>query len=603
MHFGKFINELANEKDPDLFLASILVSNAAGNGDVCLDLGKFAGKVILEETEDRKMLICPALDIWLEKLGRTNVVGNPGDYRPLILDDKNRLYLHRYWNYEKTLADAIKKKASDDITGHDTKFDAKYVKKLLEKYFPDVSGDKTNLQKLAALTTVFKRFCIISGGPGTGKTTAIAKILSLLIEVESGRKLKIYLCAPTGKAAAKLAESIRNTKKNIDCSDEIKKLMSEDAYTIHRMLKTIPGSSGFYYNADNKLSADIVIVDEASMVDLALLTKLIEALPDKARLVLAGDKDQLASVEAGSVLGDLCNRGNIPGYSGTLYKELYKETEDGIDITYADSKSTPDKPVLNDCIVVFKKNYRFSEASRIGRLSMAVNKGEAESAIGILKEKKGDGIYWEEIKTQKELYRLLEEKIVGGYSPYLKINDPIAALNSFGRFKILCAVNKGPFGIDSINSLAESVLARKRLIDTSNQWYRGRPVLIKENSYSLGLYNGDMGLIMPAQDADDNLYAYFHGNLEPERKFKPGILPKHDTAYAVTVHKSQGSEFENVVLVLPEKDYPVLTRELIYTGITRTTGKLTILGTESIIRRAILRKTERASGLRDALWS
>lgn len=602
LHFGKFINELANEKDPYLFLASALVSNAAGNGDVCLDLEKISEKVILEETEDRKMLACPALDVWVEKLGRTNVVGKPGDYRPLILDDKNRLYLHKYWSYEKTLSDAIKKRAIDDISGPDIKYDRKHFKMLLNKYFPDISGEKTNLQKIAAATTIFKRFCLISGGPGTGKTTAIAKILALLIEVESGKKLKIYLCAPTGKAAAKLSESIRNTKKNIDCSDEIKKLIPENAYTIHRLLKTVSGSSGFYYNADNKLPADVVIVDEASMVDLALLTKFVEALPDRARLVLAGDKDQLASVEAGSVLGDLCNRGNIHGYSCNLYNKLYEETNGSIDIAFPDRESAVAKPVLNDCIVVFNKNYRFSESSSIGRLSMAVNKGEAESAIGILKEKNEDGICWEEIKSQQQLYRLLEEKILEGYCPYLKINDPIAALNSFGRFKILCAVNKGPFGIDSINFLAESVLSKKRFIDTSNQWYRGRPVLIKENSYSLGLYNGDMGLIMPAQDADNNLYAYFHGILEPDRKFKPGILPKHDTAYAMTVHKSQGSEFENVVLILPEKDYPVLTRELIYTGITRTTGKLTIIGTASILRTAILRKTERASGLQDALW-
>ncbi|MGB5157783.1 exodeoxyribonuclease V subunit alpha [Desulfobacterium sp. N47] len=599
LHFAKFICETANENDAGLFLAAAFVSNAAGNGDVCLDLEKFAGRVILEETEDRKSLACPALDIWIEKLFRTNVVGKPGDYRPLILDDKNRLYLHKYWYYEKSLSDAIKKRAADDITG----IDGKHVKVLLDKYFPDNCQVNKNLQKIAALTTVFKRFCLISGGPGTGKTTAMAKILALLTEVESGRKLKIYLCAPTGKAAAKLAESIRDTKNNIDCSDEIKKLIPEDAYTIHRLLKTVSGSSGFYYNAENKLSADVVIVDEASMVDLALLSKFMEALPDKARLVLAGDKDQLASVEAGSVLGDLCNRGNTNEYSGKLYKEVYKEKKESIDIALTDKESAAGKLLLNDCIVVFNKNYRFSEKSSIGRLSMAVNRGEADSAIGILNEKNNDGIYWEEIKSQHQLYHLLEEKILEGYCPYLQINDPISALNSFGRFKILCVLNKGPFGIDSINLLAESVLANKRLIDASNQWYRGRPVLIKENSYSHGLYNGDVGLIMPAQDEDDNLYAYFHGSQEPERRFKPGILPKHETAYAMTVHKSQGSEFENVVLILPEKDYPVLTRELIYTGITRTTGKLTILGTAGILKTAISRKTERASGLQDALWS
>ncbi|MFH2046252.1 MAG: exodeoxyribonuclease V subunit alpha [Pseudomonadota bacterium] len=595
LHFAKFINELENADDSDLFLAAALVSNAAGNGDVCLDLKAFAGKVILEKGEDYKRLACPLLDIWIEKLKITNVVGKPGDYRPLILDDKNRLYLHKFWYYENTLSKAIKNKADDDITWPDTKLDENHVRKLLDKYFPDVAGERINLQKLASLVCVYKRLCIMSGGPGTGKTTAIGKILAVLIEVESGDKQKIYLCAPTGKAAAKLSESIRNTKKNIDCSDEIKNLIPQDAYTIHRMLKTISRSSGFHYNADNKLPADIVVIDEASMVDLALLAKLVEALPDDARLILAGDKDQLASVQAGSVLGDICNRSDITGYPIKSYKKLYAEIQDNMDVI-------SDKNSLNDCIVVLKKNYRFSEDSRIGRLSVAVNKGEAEYAIEILKEKNDDGICWEEANNQKELYRVLEEKIIEGYSSYLNIDDPISALNLLGCFKILCAVNSGPFGIDGINSLAESVLRKKRLIDISSQWYRGRPVLIKENSYNLGLFNGDMGLIMPARDEDDNLYAYFDSNMEAKRKFKPGILPKHETAYAMTVHKSQGSEFDNVVVVLPEKDYPVLTRELIYTGITRTTGKLTIVGTESILRTAILRKTQRTSGLNDALW-
>lgn len=595
LHFAKFINELENADDADLFLAAALVSNAAGNGDVCLDLEKFAGKVILEQRKDYKSLACPLLDIWAEKLKRTNVVGKPGDYRPMILDDKNRLYLHKFWYYENTLSKAIKNKAGDDITWPDTKLDEKHLTKLLDKYFPDVSGERINHQKLAALVCVYKRLCIMSGGPGTGKTTAIAKILAVLVEIESGNKLKIYLCAPTGKAAAKLSESIRNTKKSIDCSDDIKNLIPQDAYTIHRMLKTIPGSSGFHYNAGNKLPADIIVIDEASMVDLALLAKLVEAMPDDARLILAGDKDQLASVEAGSVLGDICNRSDITGYPIKLYKKLYEEIEDGIDV---DS----DKNRLNDCIVVLKRNYRFSKDSRIGRLSMAVNNGETDKVIEILKEKNDDEIYWEETNNQKDLYRVLEEKIIEGYSSYLNIDDPISALNLLGCFKILCGVNNGPFGIDGINALAESVLTKKRLIDISSQWYRGRPVLIKENSYDLGLFNGDMGLIMPSKEENDNLYAYFDSNMDTARKIKPGILPKHDTAYAMTVHKSQGSEFDNVVLVLPEKDYPVLTRELIYTGITRTTGKLTILGTENILRTAIFRKTQRTSGLNDALW-
>lgn len=591
LHFGCFINRLAGSNDPDIFLAAALVSNAAGNGDVCLDLESFARKVISKEGEESEPFQCPPLDVWLEKLGRAQVVGRPGDYRPLVLDGKNRLYLYRYWNYEKRLSDSIKLRAEDDIEG----IDIKLLKNTLERLFPDNPDEEVNLQKIAAVTSVFKRFCVISGGPGTGKTTTIAKILAFLTEVESGKKLKIYLCAPTGKAAARLSESIRSTKVNIDCSETVKNLVPENAYTIHRMLRTIPGSSRFYHNADNQLPADVVVVDEASMVDLALLAKLVEAVPDKARLILVGDKDQLASVEAGSVLGDICNRGDLPEYPAKSYQTLIG----GIGLP-ADCKLSG-KPVLSDSIVVLQKNYRFSESSGIGRLSRAVNNGEADTFFDILREKMDERIVWEEIKTRNELNCSLEKKIVEGYRDYLNINDPVAALDSFGRFKILCAINKGPFGVDAVNGQSESVLAKKRLINPSSRWYRGRPILIKGNNYSLGLFNGDLGIITGGKD-EENLYAFFHADSGPARKLAPGILPDHDTAYAMTVHKSQGSEFENVILVLPEKDYPVLTRELIYTGLTRTTGKITLLGTEGVLRAAISRKTERASGLRDTLW-
>ncbi len=592
IHFGSFINRLAKNEDTDLFLAAALVSNAAGNGDVCLDLGSFDEKVIIEEGDGKNPVICPSLKNWLKILGDSDVVGRPGDYRPLILDDKNRLYLYRFWNYEKVISEAVKKRAGDDIEG----IDIELVKNSLPRLFPEDEEGTSNLHKIAALTSVFKKLCVISGGPGTGKTTTIAGILTLLIEIEHGKKLKIFLSAPTGKAAAKLGESVRRTKNIIDCSEETKNMLPSDAYTIHRMLRAIPGASDFYYNSENKLPADVVVVDEASMVDLALLAKLVEAVPDKAILILVGDKDQLSSVEAGSVLGDICNRGNVPVHSVKLNERLVDGSKPvkGAEITC--------KQVLSDCLVVLQKNYRFSETSGIGRLSSAVNKGDADTALSILREAKDERIHWEDIKTAKELYSSLEKKIVEGYTAYQAIDDPIEALNSFSRFKILCAINKGKFGVDAINGLAESVLAKKRLISPSSQWYRGRPVMIRGNNYSLGLFNGDTGIIMAEQNSDDNVYAFFYGASGKARKFKPGILPEHDTAYAMTVHKSQGSEFEEVVLVLPDKDYPVLSRELIYTGLTRTTGKITLLGTESVLRAAISRKTERASGLRDALW-
>jgi exodeoxyribonuclease V alpha subunit len=591
-HFGSFITKLTKNEDPDIFLAAALVSNAAGNGDVCLDLGSFAGKEISEGDENNKPLSCPPLDIWVEKLEKTDIVGKPGDYRPLVLDSKNRLYLYRYWNYEKRISDSIKLRAAGVIKG----VNIGLLRKSLEKLFSDNQYEDLDLQKIAALTAVYKRFCVVSGGPGTGKTTTIAKILALLAEIEPEKKLKTYLCAPTGKAAAKLGEAIQNTKKGIDCSEEKKRLIPEDASTIHRMLKTVPGSARFYYNAENKLPADVVVVDEASMVDLALLSKLLDAVPEGARIILVGDKDQLASVEAGSVLGDICNRGGIEAD----YVEVDRNPA-GLS-GLPDRYSIPGRNPLNDCIVVLQKNYRFPDKSGIGRLSGAVNKGDYETAFEILRESRDESIRWKPVKTAGELYCALGKKIIEGYTAYHAIDDPVEALESFGRFKILCAINNGLTGVDGLNRFAETVLAKKGLISPVSQWYRGRPILIKGNNYSLGLFNGDTGIIMAERNSEDNLYAFFHSDSRDARKFKPGILPEHDTAYAMTVHKSQGSEYAEVVVVLPEKDSPVLSRELIYTGLTRTTGKITLFGTESVLKEAISRKTERASGLRDALW-
>jgi exodeoxyribonuclease V alpha subunit len=592
LHFGNFISNLAKNDDKDLFLAASLVSNAAGNGEVCLDLESCAGKIIPDKEDDGKPVVCPSIKTWVKKLRASDVVGKPGDYTPLILDDKNRLYLYRFWNYERVLSDAVNKRAADDMED----IDIALVERSLKRLFPCNREGETDLQKRAALKAALKRFCVISGGPGTGKTTTIAGILTLLIEIGLGKKLKIFLCAPTGKAAAKLCETIQSAKKHINCSDGIKEMLPGEAYTIHRMLKVIPGAAGFYYNRENKLPADIVVVDEASMVDLALLSKLMEAVPDNARLILVGDRDQLASVEAGSALGDICNRGGSSGYASKIHKETASES--GL---RRESK-VPDKNALGDCLIFLKKNYRFSETSGIGRLSVAVNNGDADTAVRILTEKKDERIRWEDIKTSKELHCSLEKKIVEGYKAYRTVDNPAEALNLFSRFKILCAVNRGEFGVEALNDLAESALAGNGLIRPSARWYAGRPVLVRGNNYSLGLFNGDIGIVMNDRGSGDELYAFFHESSGKARKFNPGILPEHDTAYAMTVHKSQGSEFEEVVLVLPEKDSPVLSRELLYTGITRTTGKITLIGSESVLRAAILRKTERASGLRDALW-
>jgi exodeoxyribonuclease V alpha subunit len=596
IHFARFITGFSEKKDLDVFLGAALVSRVTGNGDVCLNLASMAEKVLFEKQDEKDSIRCPKLYKWQEKLCSSPGVGRPGDFCPLILDEKNRLYLYRYWEYEKKLSDSIKKRVEKDITG----IDLVLLKESLKRLFQDSTGSDINWQKVASFTAMFKRFCVISGGPGTGKTTTVAKILALLLEQADKGKLRIMLAAPTGKAAARLMESIKHAKEKLDCRYEVKDALPAEASTIHRMLKTLPGSPYFRHNAENPLLADVVVVDEASMVDLALMSKLVQAIPDHARLILMGDKDQLASVEAGSVLGDICNRDDVHRFSEGF---CYKVNELAGENLGTECKLPKDRTGLLDCIVCLKKSYRFEENSGIGGLSRAINQGDPDQPVYRLKRSENKGIIWKEILSQKNLLQALAKRVIQGYSEYLETADPSRALDLFNRFKILCAVKIGPFGVDAVNTFAEQVLSQEGLINPGNLWYRGRPILITRNDYNLGLFNGDIGIIMPVPGSDSNdLYAFFSGTSGEPKRFLPHRLPEHETVYAMTVHKSQGSEFDNVILVLPDKDYPVLTRELIYTGVTRARQNVSIWGNESVLRASISRQIERTSGLRDALW-
>ncbi|MBW2563768.1 MAG: exodeoxyribonuclease V subunit alpha, partial [Deltaproteobacteria bacterium] len=394
--------------------------------------------------------------------------------------------------------------------------------------------------------------------------------------------------------------------------------------TIHRMLKTIPGSPYFRYNSENLLPADVVIVDEASMVDLALMSKLISSIPMMAGLILMGDRDQLASVEAGSVLGDICDTSGMQMFSREYAKTIEdiagekpgEKPEDKIDTSI---KACEKGQGLYDCIVVLKKSLRFTGKSDIWKLSQAVNKGDWKDILSILnkniglknntglKSNEGRGVKWEEFKASKDSYSIIAKKIIDGYMDYLKEDDPLTALEQFNKFKLLCALKVGPYGAYSLNRLAEEVLKKEKLIRTdmsdSYPWYRGRPVLITKNDYSLGLFNGDMGITMPdPKEGSSNLYVFFPEASDGARRYSPYRIQEHETAYAMSVHKSQGSEFDHVCLVFPDKDYPVLTRELVYTGITRAKESVLIWGSESVLKAAVSRRIKRASGLRDALW-
>lgn len=600
IHFARFITDLSPDHDNDIFLAAALVSHATGQGDICLDLDARAGKPLAGAKDVNKLIECPELDVWLEKLTASPTVGRPGEFCPLILDEKNRLYLYRYWEYENTLSNSIDKRIHNNIED----LDFQKLKQSLDRLFPEAKGKGINWQKIAAAVASLRHFSVITGGPGTGKTFTVTNVLALLLEQARGQTLQIYLCAPTGKAAARLKESLEQAKNRMNCDDSVKAAIPSEVTTIHRMLKPITGSPYFRHDRENPLMADVVVVDEASMVDLALMAKLIQAIPEKARLILIGDKDQLASVEAGSVLGDICDRDVIHGFSTTFMDLIKKTTGEAFDGLVP---TTDEESGLQDSIIVLKKSYRFAAGSGIGELSRAVNQTDPEKTFAMLDNPDDNSLNWQQLKASNDLKTALSRQIIAGYQSYLKTEDPAEALHRLGRFKILCALNIGPLGVRAINHLSEQVLSRQNLIQPDPlvqiPWYAGRPILIRQNNYPLGLFNGDIGITLPGPDAaGKELFVYFPDNAGGVRRFQTYQLPEHETVFAMTVHKSQGSEFDEVLFILPDQDYSILTRELIYTALTRARRKIHIWGNRGIIRNAVTRKIKRISGLRDALW-
>lgn len=386
--------------------------------------------------------------------------------------------------------------------------------------------------------------------------------------------------------------------------------MPLQASTLHRFLKYRPGRTDrLYYSNDygsypDGLPVDVLVIDEASMVDLPLLASLIGQLPAQARLILLGDRNQLASVEAGAVLGDICGNaridaGGFAGYSRPLCEKIQELTAQVLPLA---AKAAPASP-LGDCIVELQKNYRFGTESGIGGVSRAINRGDTDAALEILKSGRYSDIGWRDLPAARFLAQALRQSIVRGFSDCFGSSHPGEVLDSLNRFRIICALREGPFGVRSINQLVERVLDMEGRIRLRERWYRGRPIMITRNDYRLMLFNGDVGVIMPDPEAGNEMRAFFKGADGVLRRFPPLRLPEHETVYATTVHKSQGSEYEEVILLLPDRAAPVLTRELLYTGLTRARNRAELWTGESILRFAVSRQIERTSGLRDALWS
>jgi exodeoxyribonuclease V alpha subunit len=560
---------------PDTVLAAAaLCCEALAAGDVCLPLARFANKRPWPDSD----FSLPALEAWRDQLLGSPLVGVPNDYAPLILD-RERLYLARYQAYEQHLAEQLLARAADA-----PEIDEQQLSESLTRLFA-FNQQSPDWQRLAAAQAVRRRLAVISGGPGTGKTTTVVRLLAALLEQPGGERLAIGLAAPTGKAAARMAEAIRNAKADLPVSDAVKAALPDEAGTLHRLLGSRGDSPRVRHDAANPLALDVLVVDEASMVDLALMAKLVAALPPKARLILLGDKDQLAAVEAGAVFAELCEG---RGFDAQAAADLQRITGQPVPAETPLSR-------LGDAVVLLIHSHRFAGDSGIGELARRINGGDAKGTVALLQENRAD-LAWNATPNPTSLIERLEQ----GYAPYLQAARqavPTAAFDAFNGFRALTAQREGTFGVTGINEALEARFKRRLGVPARERWYPGRAVMVRQNDYALGLFNGDIGLCLKTEHG---LRVFFEGD-DGYRGFAPARLPSHDSAFAMTVHKSQGSEFAEVLLALPEQPSPLLTRSLFYTGITRAKKKVEIWALPTRLAEAVSTRAERAAGLAQRL--
>ena len=566
--------------EPLVLASAALLCAALDKGDVCLPLARMAGQRPWPEHAFK----LPNLADWRRQLQASPLVGGAESFAPMILEGE-LLYLARYQAYEKQLAEQLLSRAADLPSVDEARL-SESLTRLFSFNSSLQAGQQPDWQRLAAAQAVRRKLAVISGGPGTGKTTTVVRLLAALLEQgEEGVALAIGLAAPTGKAAARMAEAIRNAKASLPVSEAIKAALPEEARTLHRLLGSRGDSPQVRHNAANPLALDVLVVDEASMVDLALMAKLVDALPPHARLILLGDKDQLCAVEAGAVFAELCEG---RGFDARAAADLQRITGQQAPVAQPGSR-------LGDAVVLLTHSHRFAGDSGIGELARRINGGEVAATLSLLKEQRSD-LAWNDEPTPADLLERLDR----GYAPFLaaaKSADPAAAFAAFNDFRALTAQREGAWGVAGINEALEARIKRCERLPSRERWYAGRPIMVRQNDYALGLFNGDIGICL---DSEFGLRVFFEGE-DGYRPFAPARLPSHDCAFAITVHKSQGSEFSEVLLALPEQPSPLLTRSLFYTGITRAKHKVEIWGLPARLSEAVATRAERAAGLAQRL--
>ncbi len=532
--------------------------------------------------------------------------------------------MRRYWQYEENVSNKIRGMVGQVLPVMDDM--ASRIDQLFVNLRTPEENDKSQIhwQSVAAATAARNAFCIISGGPGTGKTTTVVQILALLqgMALEEGQGLRISLAAPTGKAAARLTTSVAKTVGLLP--EEVRKKVPTEVTTLHRLLGSRIGTRRFKYNIKNKLHIDLLVVDEASMVDLEMMSAVLDALPDQARLILLGDKDQLSSVEAGSVLGDLCCNADRPGYKQETLDFFNKNT--GYNLQEYAGKGAD----LDQQVVLLRKSHRFDKQSGIGNLAKAVKAGSKVEVMAVWQNGYTDisRIKLQSLNDPDFTHLVLQgepntsnkkdsvSNITGGYKTYLQTvgigTAPFSSedewfekvLHDFNKFQLLTPLRQGYWGVEGLNKRITEILVAEGLIEAKDGWYAGRPVMVNSNDYSLGLMNGDIGVALPVKKDENHntqqkLMVIFPTADGSIKRVSPSRLKNIETVFAMTVHKSQGSEFDHTALVIPDYMSSLLTRELLYTGVTRASKKFTLVGSRmDIFVEAVQQRTYRSSGLK-----
>ncbi|MDN6180395.1 MAG: exodeoxyribonuclease V subunit alpha [Halomonas subglaciescola] len=652
----RFLDAEVENTPPLLLLGAALASHQLGHGHVCLDLAATLAEPNLalslppegDAMSDppplpEEVLATLTLNEWQSALEHVDLVGHGPGNSPLVrVDDgrTTRLYLRRYWQYEQSLHTDIGRRlarADSNALGKD----AALIRTTLDTLFGEPDTSTFNWQRAACALAAQRSFAIITGGPGTGKTTTVVRLLALLQtrQRDAGiTPLDIHLAAPTGKAAARLSESIAHQVGSLPLDETLRATIPLAVTTLHRLLGARPDTRHFRHHADNPLSLDVLVIDEASMVDIEMLTAVLSALPARTRLVLLGDKDQLASVEAGAILGDLCHRADAGHYTPNTAQWLEQATGQLLPEGYVD----PDGQPLDQAIAMLHESYRFDAQSGIGQLAQAVNRSAPDEVRTVLSQGYAD---LRHLVLDGESDSALKPLVLDGGAPhdaqaataqpagyrhYLNVMQTqrphreadftlhtedytawaVAVLGAYGDFQLLCALRKGVWGIEGLNLRVGKTLRQAKLIEASDAtlehgWFEGRPVMVTQNDYGLKLMNGDIGVALEVMEAGETRLRVAFPTGDPETLIRwvlPSRLDAIETVFAMTVHKSQGSEFRHAALLLPSRPSPVLTRELVYTGLTRARQWLTLIeARRGILDEAVTRQVLRASGKRDAL--